>query len=78
MISPNFGLLSVGVIALCLGTFLSVKEQERKQFKCPKCGSTKMKAKDGDLFCNKGHLITIDIRTMKEEGFFSGISGIFK
>ncbi len=78
MIMPNLGLLSVGAFALGLGTILSVKEQERKQLKCPKCGSTELKAKGGDLVCKKGHKITIDINQTKPGGFFSGISTIFR
>lgn len=60
MILPNLGLLSMGIMALCVGTVLSVREHTGKHMlKCKKCGESKMLTKDGKIFCKNGHRITI-------------------
>ncbi len=57
---PNFALLSVGAIALCIGTVLAVKEHARRQLKCGKCGTKEMRARSGFIVCKNGHKIKIN------------------
>ena len=60
MVLPNLGLLSVGAIALCLGTIISVKDNAKKQLKCKKCGAKEMRTRSGQIVCKNGHKIVID------------------
>lgn len=60
MVLPNMGLLSMGVMVLCIGAVLSVKENFKKpMLKCKKCGETKMRTRGDTIFCKNGHRVTI-------------------
>ncbi len=60
MILPNLGLLSIGAVALCIGTIMSVKQHANKQLKCNKCGTREMRARAGHIICKNGHRIKIN------------------
>ena len=60
VVLPDIGLLSVGAIALCVGTVMSVKGRADKQLKCGKCGAKEMRARAGKIVCKNGHRIVIE------------------
>ncbi|HTZ18764.1 MAG TPA: hypothetical protein VMB78_10040 [Dissulfurispiraceae bacterium] len=60
MILPSIALFSIGAAALCIGTFMSVKDHADKQMKCKKCGTREMHATAGNIVCKNGHRIKIE------------------
>ncbi|HMK57192.1 MAG TPA: hypothetical protein VK448_11190 [Dissulfurispiraceae bacterium] len=61
MVLPNFGLMSMGISALCVGVFLTVKNHdEKRKFRCKKCGETNMHTKAGRIYCKNGHRVIFD------------------
>ncbi|HMK59901.1 MAG TPA: TFIIB-type zinc finger domain-containing protein [Dissulfurispiraceae bacterium] len=61
MVLPNLGLMSMGITALFVGLFLTVKDHEEKsKFRCKKCGETDMHTNAGRIYCKNGHRVIVD------------------
>jgi hypothetical protein len=62
VMQPHMGLFLLSVVALCLGTYLNMKEtRENRLLKCPRCGSRKIRIKSGVMYCKKGHKVTVPV-----------------
>jgi len=60
MILPNLELLSLGIVGICIGSFLTIREKRQKLlFKCKICGTKELRARRGMIVCKNGHRVKI-------------------
>jgi hypothetical protein len=60
LIEPDMNLISVASVSTLVCTLLNLrKRKERRTLKCAKCGTTKMRARQGLIVCKNGHKVTL-------------------
>jgi hypothetical protein len=60
MIQPDMNLISLATVAIMACSLLNLRERkEQRTLKCPKCGSKKMRARNGLILCKNGHKVTL-------------------